>query len=115
MLLELAAPHITLHLNSQVLDVNPNTALVTLLSGEVLEADLVIGADGISSRVREVAFQVTDSAIQNGDVAYRSVIQTSQMMKDPELKQLVEETAVTFWLGPGRHIVGYCIVCFLSI
>lgn len=109
MLLELATPYMTLRLNSQVLDVNPKTASVTLVSGEVLEADLLIGADGISSRVREVAFSSSDPALQIGDVAYRAVIQTSHMMKDPELKQLVEEAAVSLWLGPGRHIVGYCI------
>lgn len=91
---------------------DPEAPSVTLISGEVLNADLIIGADGISSRIREIAFQVTNSALPKGDAAYRAIIRTSAMMEDPELKELVDETALTIWLGPGRHVVGYCIVCF---
>jgi len=109
MLSELASPYIKLRLNSQVIDVDPDAPSVTLKSGEVLNADLIIGADGISSRMREIAFQVTNTALPQGDAAYRAIIHTSEMMKDPELKELVDETALTLWLGPGRHVVGYCI------
>lgn len=32
------------------------------------------------------------------------------MLADPELESFISKPAVTCWLGPGRHIVGYCIV-----
>lgn len=110
MLYDLAAPYITVRLNSQVVDVDPITPRITLKSGEILSADLIVGADGIASRVRETAFQVTNSAPPAGDSAYRAVINTSDMLHDPELKQLVDDAAMTIWMGPRRHIVGYSIV-----
>lgn len=35
------------------------------------------------------------------------------MKADPELAPLVDNHEVTVWMGPGRHIVAYCIVCLL--
>jgi hypothetical protein len=58
-----------------------------------------------------------------------AVVPVSEMSKDPALEELVDNThvcpldatikckkvltarQVTCWMGPGRNIVGYCIVC----
>ena len=77
--------------------------------------DLIIGADGIKSITRQIVVGHPDNAMKTGDAAYRAIISTEAMMKDEDLRPLVEVPEMTGWLGPGRHIVGYCIVGSNSI
>src|SRR6202000_263356 len=56
LLLDLVSPHVTILLDSTVIDCDPGPALpsVTLASGERMMADLIVGADGIKSYVQEI-------------------------------------------------------------
>lgn len=45
-----------------------------------------------------------DEHIPTGDLAYRIVLSTDQIL-DPDLKSLVENPEVHFWVGPGAQ---YC-------
>jgi salicylate hydroxylase len=110
MLLTLASPFMTLRINSKVIAVDPLCPSVTLESGEVIGADLVIGADGIKSTVREVVIGRPDKPVPTGDAAYRAIIPASEMLKDPDLKDLVDFPEMTGWFGPRKHIVAYCMV-----
>lgn len=101
----------TLRLNSHVVSTDPSIPTLTLASGEVIKTDLVIGADGLKSTIREVVIGRPDKPEPTGDAAYRAIIPTSEMMKDPDLRPLVEFPEMTGWIGPGRHIMAYCIVC----
>lgn len=78
-----------------------NSAVAILESGEEIEADVVVGADGIKSAVRESLFG-EDEPEFTGNVAWRFTV--------PE-ESLVEpiEPAVTNWLGPGGHVVHYYV------
>ncbi|KLO16029.1 FAD/NAD-binding domain-containing protein [Schizopora paradoxa] len=111
LLLDLASTVSTLKLNSTVVKVNPSPPhpSVTLSTGEVLSADLIIGCDGVKSLVRDLVVGEPTKAVATGDAAYRAIIPTSEMMKDPALRELVESPEMTGWMGPGRHIMGYCI------
>lgn len=111
--LVLANPRITLNLNSRVKSVkaSPDPKVsITLLSGEVIEGDLIIGADGVHSVTRQAVLGRTELAQPTGDAAYRATISTDVMRKDPDLKRLVDVPEMTTWMGPDRHIMGYCIV-----
>lgn len=92
------------------------TATVVLQTGEEHVADLVIGADGINSRLREVLLGREDPPLLTGDLAYRLLLSTKEMMKDPELATFITEPQVNYWLGPDAH-AGMCIlfVCFLVL
>lgn len=79
-----------------------------------MTADLILGCDGVKSLVRDLVVGEPTSAVATGDAAYRAIIPTSEMLKDPALKELVESPEMTGWMGPGRHIMGYCIVCCSS-
>ena len=114
MLLTLASPFMTLRLNSKVITVDPLCPSVTLESGERITADLVIGADGIKSTVRETVVGRPDKPVPTGDAAYRAIIPTSEMLKDPDLKDLVDFPEMTRWIGPHKHIVAYCLVDIAS-
>lgn len=90
---------------------DPEAPSVTLASGEVVTADFVLGADGVGSRIRDIVVGKPDRPIATGDAAYRAVVPTDSMMSDPELRGLVEDRDLNFWMGPETHIVTYCIVC----
>ena len=110
MLFDLAASQVKLRLGSTVVAVDPETPSVTLASGEVVNADLIIGADGVKSIVQKTVLGKTNEAQATGDAAYRATVPTSVMLNDPELKPLVDRPEMTAWMAPGRHLMGYNIV-----
>jgi flavin-dependent dehydrogenase len=75
-------------------DTDSNTATVVLADGREQIADLVIGADGIHSRMREVLV----------DLAYRLLLDTKKLMNDPDLAHFVAAKEVNYWIGPGAHV-----------
>ncbi|KAH8664597.1 hypothetical protein BX600DRAFT_498357 [Xylariales sp. PMI_506] len=85
------------------------SATVILTDGRRMTADLVVGADGINSRLREVFLGRADPPTLTGDLAYRVMINTEQMLQDPDLKSLVEVPQVNYWLGPDAHAVNYVL------
>ncbi|KAJ7165085.1 hypothetical protein C8R46DRAFT_1098142 [Mycena filopes] len=109
MLFKLASPYMTLYLNSRVVSLDPDLCQVTLESGRTFRGDVILGADGVKSMIREVVVGRPDKPMPTGDAAYRAIIPTSEMAKDPDLKFLVDHPEMTGWIGPGRHIMGYCI------
>jgi salicylate hydroxylase len=68
--------------------------------GRTARAELVVGADGVHSKVREALFG-PDAPRFTGVVAWRGVIPSDRL---PE--QLREPLSVT-WIGPGGHVVHY--------
>ena len=70
-------------------------------------ADLVIGADGINSRCREILIGRKEPPHRTGDMAYRLLFDANDIRKDPELKLFVDERQVYYWYGPYAHIVCY--------
>ena len=106
-------PRISFHLNARVqsLDPKPNPKVaLALTSGEIYEGDLIVGADGVHSLTRQVICERDDLAQNTGEAAYRALLPTSLMVDDPELKALVDTPELTTWMGPGRHVMGYCVV-----
>ena len=115
--------------NARVEDVvvspNGNGASVLLseekaLPGEALrlEADLVVGADGINSRTREIMLGHEDPPTETGDLAYRLLLRTEEMVKDEALRGFVEDPQVNYWLGPDKHAGMFrClfVVCLLLL
>ncbi|KAF5369572.1 hypothetical protein D9758_002574 [Tetrapyrgos nigripes] len=90
---------------------DPDTLAVRLESGESITADLIIGCDGIHSVVRNYVLREGNIplAVPLGDVAYRAIVPTKEMLDDPELRSLVKNQEITCWIGPGKHLIGYCI------
>ncbi|KAJ7748398.1 hypothetical protein B0H16DRAFT_1725586 [Mycena metata] len=119
--------HHTLRLSSKVVSVlvDPGTGIgtVKLENGDSVSGDLIIGADGIKSIIREAVLhgpsdRDTDTntqvkkltiPIHTGDCACRAVISTAGMRGDPELEGLLERKEIMCWMGPLKHIIGYCI------
>ena len=110
-----AAPGVHIRLGATVSDVQPDPAVeggpnVTLASGEVIHADLIIAADGVRSSIQKIVTGHDDRPMATGDTAYRATIPTELLLRDPELRPFVETPTMTGWLAPGRHVMSYCIV-----
>jgi salicylate hydroxylase len=106
-----AGEPVELHLASTVADVRDadgSAARLVLADGEEVTADLVIGADGIHSRVRR-SLGVTEDARFSGDTAWRAVISVRDLQSAGDFGWLLEEPSMTVWLGPGQHVVHYLV------
>lgn len=115
-----AAPGVRIRLGAAVRDVQPDPALpggpsITLASGEVLYADVIVGADGVKSTLQKAVTGRNDAPTPTGDAAYRAVISTDPMLQDPELRPFVETPEMTAWMAPGRHLMAYNIVSSIFI
>nr|OQO28035.1 hypothetical protein B0A51_02836 [Rachicladosporium sp. CCFEE 5018] len=102
-----------IRVRSRVLDVqihdSGDSATLILDNGEEHNADLVVGADGINSRLREIMLGHPDPPQLTGDLAYRLLLSTKEMLKDPELASFVTDPQVNYWLGPDAHAVNYVL------
>ena len=85
------------------------TATVVLESGEEVVTDLIVGADGINSNLREILVGHADPPTPTGDLAYRLLLSTAEMLKDPELAPFVTQPQVNYWMGPDAHAVNYVL------
>ena len=77
-----------------------STVTAKLLSGERLTGSVLIGADGLWSRIREQVVGDGPPRV-TGHTTYRSVIPTERMPED------LRWNAATLWAGPKCHIVHY--------
>jgi 2-polyprenyl-6-methoxyphenol hydroxylase-like FAD-dependent oxidoreductase len=70
--------------------------------GEVAEADIVIGADGIHSVVRR-AFTESPAPTYSGICAFRALVPAEHA------PPMARSTTQTLWIGPDHHLVHYPI------
>ncbi|KAJ6526255.1 FAD/NAD(P)-binding domain-containing protein [Mycena vulgaris] len=75
-------PPVQLHLGSRVLECDPENGTVTLKSGEIIPADLVIGADGLHSVIRTNILDRVETAPVSGLSCFRSVFDASKLEGD---------------------------------
>jgi salicylate hydroxylase len=71
-------------------------------NGACIEADILVGADGIHSTVRELLFGPEDPQFA-GCVAYRGLVPAER------IAELGLEPGNQSWLGPGGHLVHYFV------
>mgnify|MGYP003336927438 CR=1 FL=1 len=94
-----------IHLNARCTGFEQSTNDVTLRYESVGTActahgDILIGADGIHSRIREALFG-HDQPEYTGMMSWRGVIPMEQM--PPHMRRMIG----TNWVGPGGHVVHY--------
>ena len=74
----------------------------TFANGTTIEVDLLVGADGIHSAVREVLFGPQDPVF-TGCAAYRGLVPAER------LRHLDLEVTAQIWMGPDAHFVHYFV------
>ncbi|KAK6455716.1 salicylate hydroxylase [Scheffersomyces xylosifermentans] len=96
-------------LNARVNHIDFESATVTTLNGEVFSGDVVVGYDGIKSRLRTFILGYEDLPYDTGDLAYRAILDASEMKHYPELASLCKNPNIHFWWGPDCHVVLYML------
>jgi salicylate hydroxylase len=99
-----ALPPDRLHLGRRLVGFDDDGARVIarFANGEVATADLLVGADGIHSTVRE-ALLGPEHPRFTGCVAYRGLVPAAR------LADLDLEVSAQIWLGPDKHFVHYFV------
>jgi salicylate hydroxylase len=99
-----AIPAERVHLGHRLIDVIDHGDRVEgrFANGTRVDADVLIGADGIHSVVREVLFG-PDEPRFTGCVAYRGLVPAQR------LRELRLEVTAQVWMGPERHFVHYFV------
>lgn len=77
-----------------------DSATVKLEDGRAFRADLLVGADGVHSRIRQGLFG-QDAPSFSGCMAWRGVIQAAR------LPEHLRAPVGTNWIGPGGHVIHY--------
>jgi salicylate hydroxylase len=93
-----------LHLGHQLasLEERGRAIGVTFANGKRIEADLVIGADGVRSVVRRF-ITGSEETVYSGTSAFRGIVPIERLPTLPDPK------AIQFWMGPDAHLLHYAI------
>ncbi|OAL27289.1 hypothetical protein AYO22_03564 [Fonsecaea multimorphosa] len=96
-------------LNTNVTGLEFDRTEVTLLDGEVIKGDVIIGADGLWSSTRDAILGHPSPPVETGDLAYRATFSRQQLLElnDPRVEDLCSKKTVTLWMGPDKHCVFY--------
>ncbi|MFC8429455.1 FAD-dependent monooxygenase [Streptomyces sp. NPDC057253] len=97
-----AVPERSLHLGRRCVAVEfeDDRAVLRFEDGETVRPDVLIGADGIHSRVRGAVVGPTQTR-ESGICAFRALVPAD---KAPEFAR---RRAQTLWIGPDHHLVHY--------
>ncbi|OLT43176.1 fumarate reductase [Saccharomonospora sp. CUA-673] len=87
---------------------DPRRPVVETADGRRVAGDLVLGADGIRSTVRDLA-GFDDTLVFSGEMAYRALIPGDVVEADPATRFLMDRYHSTIWYGPDKHLVHYVI------
>ncbi|MGG2464694.1 FAD-dependent monooxygenase [Streptomyces sp. RGM 3693] len=104
-------PVVAIHTASRVVELDrtrPERPVVRTDDGRRFAGDVLIGADGVRSRVREL-MGAPDTLLFSGEMAYRALIPGELIAADPATRWLVDRFQSTIWYGPERHLVHYLI------
>ncbi|KAK0650578.1 FAD-dependent monooxygenase OpS4 [Lasiodiplodia hormozganensis] len=101
---------VTIRLGQRVdaLDLDAVRARIRTTSGDEYHCDLVVGADGLWSKCRECLLGHKAQPLPTGDLAYRIVLRLDQI-EDPELRDMIANPQLHFWIGPDAHVVAYSL------
>lgn len=93
-----------LHLGHRLagLDSRGDGVALAFTNGRTVEADVVVGADGVRSMVRR---WVTggEGVVYSGTSAFRGIVPVER------LPSLPDPLAIQFWMGPDAHLLHYAI------
>lgn len=94
----------------KVAEVDFETSTVRTTSGRVFKGDVVVGADGSRSSMRDALLGKNTQARPTGRLVYRTIIPLEAVEANASTKSLIQPPKLTIWMGPGAHVVCYNLV-----
>ncbi|PCH04436.1 Monooxygenase, FAD-binding [Penicillium occitanis (nom. inval.)] len=96
---------IPIHMGHEVVSFDADAPSLTLKDGRTFYADLIVGADGIKSRARELVLGFSDAPKSSGYACYRAYFK-GEILKDvPQCQEYLKEDCVNIWIGEDKHLV----------
>jgi salicylate hydroxylase len=97
--------HRLIHLDHRLTGVEERSEGVVLAfaNGAKVEAEFVIGADGVRSVIRHALYG-HDHPTYTGQMVWRALLNRSDVPHE-----VLEPTGHIQWVGPGCHLLAYCI------
>lgn len=92
-----------LHLGRAVTAVDAEAGILTLADGAQIAGDVVVGADGVHSTVRDAVTGPGSGPVYSGTSAFRGLVPVDA------LPSLPDPHAIQFWAGPGAHLLHYAL------
>ncbi|KAH8760909.1 FAD binding domain protein [Hyaloscypha finlandica] len=94
--------------SSRVVNVDPDSATVTLENGNTVQGDLILGADGVHSVTRKLVAGRDIKPYGSGKSAFRFLISREAAQKDPITAKFAQATGeLSMWYGADRRLVVY--------
>ena len=103
---------VELRLNHRVVAVDFDSSTLFVHDGSKLKGDVLLLADGLWSQIRPKFLGWPSPAVLTGDLAYRITLRAEDLGEGPEaeeLREVVTDPTVRFWVGPRSHCVGYSV------
>ncbi|KAF2234779.1 putative salicylate hydroxylase [Viridothelium virens] len=100
---------VQISLSSDIIDVDVDTAELTLKDGSKYKKDLIVAADGIHSFLTGKVIGSDTPARPTGQSAFRFLISTEKLMQDPEAHQQIASRPDGIYVAnaPDRRLVWY--------
>jgi len=97
--------HGAIHLGHRLIGLEERSDRVVLAfaNGARVETEIVIGADGVRSVIRQALYG-EDHPTYTGQMVWRALLDGRDV-----LEEVVEPTGHIQWVGPGRHLLAYYI------
>ncbi|TFK18772.1 FAD/NAD(P)-binding domain-containing protein [Coprinopsis marcescibilis] len=95
-------------LGAAVTEVDPENRQVTLSTGEIIRADVIVGADGVNGVCRMLMVE-EDEVPEHRNNLYSTVVPSHVILDDPAFdRQGSERTKMMFsWFGNGKSVLAY--------
>jgi salicylate hydroxylase len=102
-MLQRAVPDSAINLGARCVGVSTTgtSAAITLENGRQIEADVVIGADGIRSRIRAALWE-DENPVFTGQIAWRALLKGADLPAD-----ILGSSGARAWMGPDHYCVSY--------
>ena len=81
--------------------------LVSNSEGADIQADIVLGADGLRSRCRGMIQETSEPQLMTKGFVHRIMIADDAVSAHPELVDLLGSSVTNTWMGPGAHVSTY--------
>ena len=96
---------IPLYMGSRVVAFDETKPSITLADGREVRADIIVGADGIKSKCRELVLGFEDKPQSSGYACYRCFMPGAKLKADPVCAPLVQKDCMNVWIGEDMHLV----------
>ncbi|KUI56437.1 6-hydroxynicotinate 3-monooxygenase [Cytospora mali] len=78
---------------------------ITFRNNRVEKADVIVGADGIKSRARELVLGFADAPKSSGYSCWRAYFPGEDLKEDALCRDFVDHDCVNIWIGEDTHLV----------